>query len=267
MKVTNLLATVLLATTALLTGHSALATLPIYNAGEIFLGFRTAAGGNDYLVNIGNVAQFASLNPGESITVNTGGNIALDLSSNTGFGSDWFTAGDVLWGVYGGNWDDSTGTNNVLYATKVRLTPEVQSSPWTRRGDTAQSLSVGDLKALAQYYTNSGDPTANSTKGTFQSASNASSWAGYTSKSSDFRLGSSLEGAVGSVLDFYQIDPATSGGQTGTFLGTFTINSGGTVTFTAPTPVPEASTYGVVVAAALGLLVLARRRKFLTANN
>lgn len=248
--------TIVLGAAALWTASpSANATLPIYNSGELFLGFRTAEGATNYLVNIGNVSQFANLAPGSSVTVNTGGNIAVDLA--TAFTPAWFTSGEVLWGIYGGSWSEAAGDNNVLYATRARSTADTQSLPWTRRGDIAQSFSVGDLKALAQYYTNSGNPTANSTKGTFQSSSNPDSWATYVSANSDFRLGGSVEGDIISVLDLYQINPATGANQPGTLLGTLTISSDGVITFTA---VPEPSTVLLMAISGLAFVIFIRRR-------
>ena len=263
MKLKSILTTALLATTVLLAGRSAEAALN-YAAGDLFLGFKGTGDAQDYLVNIGNVSQFSSLD-GATFTVNVGGSIGADLA--TAFGSGWANRSDVFWGLIGTTYDGAVNLTPTLYATKPRsqTTPNVQSVPWKGRSNSGQVSSVSQIQQLAGYYKDQGNATGNSTKGTFQLATNSSSFAQLTATSNDFTVGGNIEGAfivengtANSVLDLYRIDPVFN--QNATYLGKFTISNTGIVQFTAAA-VPEPSTYGLVIGAGAVLLALKRRRR------
>src|SRR5262245_44760998 len=71
-----------------------------YDDGDIFVGFHATDRTLDYLVNIFQPNQFATVSRGLTFQVNTG-NLLADLV--TIFGSDWYT-----------RLDPNTGTNAVL---------------------------------------------------------------------------------------------------------------------------------------------------------
>lgn len=243
---------------ATLLGSPSAGAALVYNPGDIFLGFRGTGNSESYLVNVGNVAQFANLSPGTSITVNTGGNIALDLT--TAFGANWNARSDVFWSLTGTTFNGSPDLTATLYATRARTNANTQSVPWRGRSNSGQTESVSLLQALAGKYVTEGVATANSTKATFQDATSDNSYAFFTLQNSDFAIGGSVEGSfgnstAGSVLDFYRIDPVDD--QAAVYLGRFTINDTGAITFTA---VPEPSTVALLGLSVAGLFLFLRRR-------
>lgn len=224
-----------------------------YSAGDLFLGFRGTGDASDYLVNIGNVSQFASLSPGGTVTVNTGGSISDDLA--TAFTASWSARTDVFWSISGTTYDGTTDLVPTLYATRARSNASVQSTPWVGRSNSAQVGSVSQLQALAGKYVQDGT-AAGTSVATFQTASASNSYANLTAPASDFSIGGSIEGKPVSVLDFYRIDPVFS--QPATYLGSFTLDGNGVATFTAAA-VPEPSAWGLLGAALLSLIIIRRR--------
>ena len=84
-----------------------------YNDGDLFLGFRATDRTSDYLINIGQPAQFVKATPGSTFQVDLG-NASADLTA--AFGSDWYTRIDpktgrnaVLWAVVGGRQGAAVG--------------------------------------------------------------------------------------------------------------------------------------------------------------
>lgn len=261
MKTRSLIVTALLTTTVLLSaGPSAKAVLTI-NTGDLFLGFKGTGDTQDYLIDLGNVAQFSSLD-GSTFTVNLGGSIGADLT--TAF-SDWANRNDVFWGAAGTTYDGVGNLTATIYLTRARsqLTPNTQSVPWTARSNSGQVASVSLIQGLEGFYKDQGAATVNSTKATFQTASTSNTFATLTANNSDFLVGGNIEGAfsstngtANSVLDLYQIDPTNSVNPGTKYLGKFTIDNAGVVQFTA---VPEPSTYGLIVGAGAILFALKRR--------
>lgn len=233
--------------------HAALA----FSTGDVYLGFR-ASDERGYLVNIGNVSQFTAKN-GASFTVNTGGNIGLDLASDSSFTATWHSSETVSWGAVSTTYVDFS-TPAVLFATRPRSNPSTQSTPWNGRSNSAQTSTVSSFQALSLKYGVEGNATANSTKATFQ-GTGENTWAGFTISPSDFNVFPGLEGnfgqgAANSILDFYQINPVN--GSQAEYLGYFSITSAGVVTFTA---VPEPGTIALISLAAIFALGRLRRRR------
>lgn len=259
MKLRPILTTFLLSAAALGASLSSASAVMTYNTGDLFLGFRGEGDAQNYLVNIGNVSQFANLGPGVKITVTTGGNIRLDLVE--AFGSDWHSRSDVYWGVIGTTFVDNT-TPAVIYASKQRSNPAIPSTPWIGGSPSGQIEKASLVQELIFKYVQDGTATANSSKATFQNASSENSWADLTSDISDFRVGGSIEGyfsletgTSSSVLDLYQINPGY--GQPAKLLGSFTIDDNGVITFTA---VPEPATLAMLALAGLVLAFVVNRR-------
>ncbi len=252
MKIKSLFTTALLGAAALLlAGHSARAALT-YTAGDLFLGFKAAGADQDYLVNIGNVSQFSSLGAGSTVTVITGGSISADLG--TAFGSSWFSSGSVFWSITGTTYNGTTNLVPTLYATRARSISGAQSTPWVGSASSNQVESVSLLQALAGKYAQDGT-AAGASKATFQDSASDNSYAKLTAATSDFSIGGSVEGSTSRTLDFYRIDPVND--QAAAYLGYFTINGSGVVTFTA---VPEPSTVALLGLSATAFLIFVRRR-------
>jgi hypothetical protein len=215
-----------------------------YHDGDLFLGFRATGGTGatqDYLVNIGQPAQFVNASPGSSFLVNTG-NLSSDLA--VVFGSAWYTRIDsgtgtnaVLWSIVGGRLVAGGGdTANVLYATNPNPTP------WPRLSNATQAGTTSLTDALGTTY--DGNPsTVNNSKAIVQSASSGNSYAsfqpgGVNSGGISFQQWNpTIEGIPNATLTFCRIVP---GSGNSTILGTFTLANTGSITFTAagsmPTP-------------------------------
>src|ERR1700730_5022180 len=101
MKSLRVFGSLVLACMALAASQAIAATVS-YSDGDLFLGFRSTDGTQDYLVDIGQAAQFVNAAPGATITISLASSIDL---SNV-FGASWFTRvdpntgrGAVLWAV------------------------------------------------------------------------------------------------------------------------------------------------------------------------
>src|ERR1700738_4709457 len=107
---------------ALLVGTAAAQTPVTYADGDLFLGFRSTDGTSDYLVNIGQPAQFVNASSGTTLQISAG-NLSADLAA--AFGTDWYSRVDpntgksaVLWAVVGGRQVAASGDPaNTLYST------------------------------------------------------------------------------------------------------------------------------------------------------
>ncbi len=257
----TLLTALIIASIGGLTGSTARAVLS-YTAGDLFLGFRASGGTGatqDYLVNIGQLSQF-SLQNGASFSLSLG-NIGADLTSL--YGADWNTRSDVFWSVSGTDYDGGAVIVPTLYATKPRNFADLgtPSTPWKGRSTSLQTSTASQFQALHIYYTQNGTATVNSAAATFQDASADNSYAFFTAQALDFDVwqtieGSFLNGASGTVLDYYKIDPVFN--QNAARLGIFTINNAGTVTFTA---VPEPATLALLAMALVIFLRIAVQRR------
>ena len=140
------------AVASLLIPGRAFAQTPVtYSDGDLFLGFRATGGTGatqDYLVNIGQPAQFVNAPPGSNFQVNTG-NLSSDLAA---VWIDWYARIDpgtarnaVLWSIVGGRLITGGGdTANVLYATNPDPTP------WPRLSNAAQAVRQALRMRLAQ---------------------------------------------------------------------------------------------------------------------
>jgi len=260
MKPRSFLTTAAVAAAALLTaGQAARATLT-YTAGDLFIGFQKTGTATDLLVNIGNVALYSQLD-GQSFAVNVGGAIGDDLVDT--FGASWNTTSTLFWSVSGTTFNDVPDLNTI-YLTKPRSNVTNQTTAWISHTNNSQGDQVALLQGLAGAYRDNGEATAGSTKATLQSTSLANSYASFTQgTSTDFQWGN-IEarfnnGTAGSVLDLYRITPSLDS-TPGTYLGKFTINDSGVITFTAAA-VPEPSTYGLLIGTGLFTLIFLRRRR------
>lgn len=256
MKFSNLLSRIIVAASALITAHADIQS-PTYNPDDLILGFRSLSGSQCYVVNIGQASQFTNATSAFAITGL--GDIVTDLA--TVFGNDWSgIRPDMLWSVSGASSSDQTIGNDppkTLYATRLRTTAGIQSAPWLRASDSAQSATTDFIKALGAAYTTY-SATANSPgKGVIQTNTDVNCYASYqpggTIANSGPAPGTSfqafnptIEGtfanrADSSVLDLFRMTPGTAPDQPGSYVGTFVIAANGTVTFT-----PIASTPGTL---------------------
>ena len=259
MKIKNLLAAFAFATSVFIAQRADAQTATSYSADDLFLGFRATSGNQSYVINLGQASQFTSA-PG-AFAVSGLGDIATDLVAV--FGQDttdpmnpqeWYqNRPDILWSISGTSGSFGPVGNDpkkTLYATRQRNSPGTQSSPWLRGSDTSQGVTTSKMVSMAARYTSS-TSTANSPgKGVSQDNSVSNSYASYQPGGSPFNNNGGISfaafnptcegdfttGVANSVLDLYRMtfDPNVVGQPTnpGDFVGTFTIASDGTLTFT-----------------------------------
>lgn len=238
-----------------------------YTTGDLLLGFSEAGATNDYLVDIGAASTYIDAAPGSSFVVSDG-NIALDLSSNSLFGSGWATNSNVLWGIAGGT-DNISGTFGLLaktvFLSKAEGTPGVpNASPLIEKSSGTEGPWDNVVNGTLGVGFNGSTQTANSTVATIQLASNGNSWA--TTSANAFGSGYNIDSNLtptGSVLDLYELQPHSGTTTPGTFLGDFSLSSGGVLTFQAAgtAAIPEPSSWALGVVGFMVMLTLLRRKK------
>jgi hypothetical protein len=258
MTKSRVLGSLVLACMALIASQ-AVATTVHYADGDLFLGFRSTDGTNDYLVDIGQPNQFVNGPP--TITITNAS--PVDLS--TVFGNDWYTRIDpntgtnaVEWAVVGGRLVAAGGdVANTLYSSNPNPTA------WPRRSNSSQSGTTSLTDALGTTY-DGNDSTNNSDTAIIQADTSTNSYrsfqpGGPNSGGISFQTWNPTnEGGPGLTLTLDRIVPSSTGGQSQN-LGTLQLMTNGNVLFTA---VPEPSSLASISLGA-GLLVafLAWRRR------
>ena len=211
-----------------LTGSAVAQSALTYNDGDLFVGFRSTDGTSDYLINIGQPAQFVNAMPGSTTPVAVG-NTSADLAA--AFGADWYSRIDpntgrnaVLWGVIGGRQIGASGDpDNALYSTNPL------ANPWPRRSDSAQSFTTSLITALGNTFAGN-NPTSNNPQGLVQSRAGSNSYAsfqpgGANSSGISFQTWNPTnEAGPANTLFFDRITP---GSGTSTVLGALLLDSSG----------------------------------------
>jgi hypothetical protein len=248
-----------------------------YNPGDIFIGFFATGGTGatlDYIVNLGQASQYTTGTA--AFNLSTSG-IGADLT--TAFGAGWSTRSDLYWGLFGVDFNthgDAGTPRQTLYASNAELTLGTQATAFNRATAGVQGNVGTSMNNVATAYTfgnnapGSDHPTTNPV-GLIQAVGDPNSYGGTQSVDSltSFGAGTSLigggwntfeNGAATQAADLFKLAPKVGGGtQPGTYQGTFTINgTSGAISF-QPTPVPEPSTYGLMIGAAAILLVVVRK--------
>lgn len=239
-----------------------------YNAGDLFLNFRGGGAASSLIVNLGPNTAYKT--PGPAFTV---GNLGADLT--TTFGAAWTNnnSTNLKWGVSGTSShlpDDGTPTNTLgdpgrtLYLSKSVSPSASPTTPWNRFLETSggQGSVPPKINNYAQAFSNKATSTVytnaliqpNSATNNYngQIGTGTNSFAAYNTTEGTFG-----NGAANTALDLFRMVPDTANnGNPGDYLGRFTIDSAGLVTFT---PVPEAGSASLLLGT-LGLLAFRRRR-------
>jgi hypothetical protein len=246
--------------------------------GDLFLGFRVTGGTGssfDYLIDIGQASLYRDAT-GSFVLNNTAGinigNIGADLTSI--FGANWYTRNDLYWGVVGTVNLNPVGIDaaNTEYASKGETTFGTPEAPWNRRSNSQQgsaNTAIGPSGLTGSSLTGASS-TANSTRAVQQNSGDANSWYSYvhaadgSGTSFNGSYNSALEGSFGggtggSALDLFRMTTSTTAGLPGTYLGRFTTDTSGNITFTPTAVVPEPSAL-TALAGGAALLGLMRRR-------
>jgi hypothetical protein len=243
---------------AALCGTSALAQIS-YQNGDMLAGFRN--GGNvELIVDLGSIANFQT-----PYYTQTYAGVSSAITSI--FGS---TTG-LYWSVFGANDTTTTPYNhavsqadpNTFWNTLARSNPNLRTSaPFVAGSSSSQALAVGDVGSI-------GGLTSPSTPGVTNIALNIvevnTSLGGYSSLMADPNSGNlggnwsyNIENLGAGSSDLYQSNPGNHFTQKATYLGDFTLSSGGALSFNA---VPEPSTWTMLGAGVLSLLTFGRFRR------
>jgi len=246
-----------------------------YNTGDLLIGFEENGTTNNYVVDLGAASQFINASTPLTFSLSTS-----DLT--TAFTSNWASNSQtnlVQWGVIGGS--SKTGSitlggdtlaKNTLFYTQGELNVGTAATAPKELNNAGQNTINGKI---VNFETDFGGetPSAGSTlalQATIESNGTANSYGDEVINQNIFGIGSSIEqpasgsytGPTNSVSDLFQLNASTPSGVTpGTDLGTFSLASSGTLTFT-PEAVPEPSSWALTgVAMTFMTFLVLRRRK------
>ena len=241
-----------------------------YSTGDVLIGFRSTNSGitNDYLIDIGQSLFTTAAANGGHVVVGTFG---TDLSSVSSFDPSWFTDGTTVWGIAGGNLSGDTARTLYVGYGENTANPTPGTS-YNGRTSTAQNTTQGLFNTVGNNAA-SGNGTVGSAVGNtgttnltlngfaFQAGATATSWNGQENKGNGFGQFAGFDSAIGvgstgNSIDLYKIAPTV--GAAPVLMGTFNVDSTGTITFNSPVPEPSALT---ALAGGIGLLGFLRRRR------
>lgn len=251
-------------------------------SGDVLIGFEQQGNASDYVVDLGQVTQFKPTTSDYQIQLST-----ADLGGIDGvFGTNWASnsngSTDVQWGVVANDQSDTIASDpdgNSIWYTKGETTVGTHTTAPIRGSSSALgaiSQNIENFETLGYAGQAATAGTENSSDlGVILTASAADSWTSFKpgsySGNTAFGIGSEIEqpssgsytGPTDSVLDFYEVDTKTASNQSATLLGTFSLSSGGVLTFEGADAavVPEPSTYALVLAGGSMLLLVLKRRK------
>jgi len=239
--------------------------------GDLILGFRDDGSdlgtgtGTNVTVDIGSFTQFVSggmyYDPG--VTESLGINLANDGLKSI-YGNNYLSDTGLYFGVVGTNGTASNQDELFVSAKATGGTPGTpNSTAWTIQSASAQNTQANAFQVLE--LVNLAPPNGVSDTPTTTSYS----WTRKENNSGGLSFGtfstSAFEAVApgGAAMDLYALNPQAGGpgvGNPGAFLGTFSIDSGGHLDFTAAAiPEPSAFTW-VLGSAALGFVALRRAR-------
>ncbi len=175
----------------------------------------------------------------------------------------------MQWGVIGSN-----SVTNVLDLTAGQTTTGTRAIAPYEFTSSGTSNNIDNVGSFAADYDSSETAVSGATgplgqalSATIELSNGGESWTSNDPSTGAFGTGYNIEqpttgltGPTNSVLDLYQLNPATQAFHTrGSYLGDFTLNASGDLIF-SPAAVPEPSTLGLTALGGAMLLILARRR-------
>ena len=233
------------------------------NPGDLFVGFQSvnddgSTGSYDLLVDVGPASQFLS---GGSFT---GINLNSDLDDAFGTGWNANTGYPIVqWGAIG---DDKYGTFAGDSSNTIFLTEDPSANAPSEPG--AQAAGTIGTKIVSNLGGTFRNDTAESDNSEAAKISDTStySWSSFDPSTTSFGLGVNIEQANGdgptnTALTLYQDIP--NGGTTANVLGSFSLSSGGELTFAS---VPEPSTWLSLLSGAICLGLFRRSRRAISAS-
>jgi hypothetical protein len=213
-----------------------------YNPGDVLIGFRRVSSPvNDLVVNAGSITNF----------INQAANTTVTISAyNTSQQLRAVGTNNIAWTAF--TFTTVSGANNVLYVSNPRSDLNTQTDPYLSDKSGVQGQVTSQMKSCylgAQYFQNFSTTNSSTAvlitdsyvvsgvgasyyetlyndgsgqfNGTFQAVPEQFTPVNFTSSSTPVRA------------DFYKLAPAVSGNPPGQFLGYFTLNTNGVMTYTA----------------------------------
>ncbi len=246
---------------AVMGGTSAMAQFN-YQNGDMLAAFGNGAtpGSKDVIVDLGSIANFQ---PGPATQ-------SWDLSSYMSQFSG--LSGSVYWAVLGAN-NPVLGTYNhavsqantyTFWSTVGRSDVNVQNASPAVVGSSAQHLAVNNIIAIGQT-TSPGSASPGLITDLNPGVESVDVSAGIFSTAMNDPYNGNLQGSIGynvlnygaGVSDLFKNDPRSGATTTATYLGNFTLDNTGILTFS---PVPEPSTWMMIGSGAAVLLAFRRRK-------
>lgn len=190
-----------------------------------------------YIINIGNDSTFRNATPNSTIQLNTIGSVGADLAAL--YGANWHTRTDLRWSIVGAR----NTVNPPLYASRPQVPVGTPATPFPKLFREARVSTKNQIFSVIDTYEKL-PPTANSPRAAVQTnapvtgsykwqiADNTTAF-GTQSLWTGLEGGSSL-GLVATALDLFRVSGNNTDGETVGRVGTFTIDSSGLITFTAP---------------------------------
>jgi len=240
-----------------------------FTAGDLLLAFNqtSGSGANTVLtVDLGQASQFTTA---KANGTNLSNIASLGTALGNTYGSSMLTSTDstVFWTVAGANTSGSTigsDTNKTVYFTQAQdgntINKFGQVTSTFSSGVSTRNTYATKIGADQTTYSNTAgtDPVSVPIGNTAWVTDASAKWGNPSLPTS--AQGSFAAGPSGTALDLYRILGAASGTNTSQYIGTFSIDSTGSVSFnTTAAAVPEPSR-ALFAALGLGALLLRRRR-------
>jgi len=290
----NILSTAILAAAGVaLSASSAMAQNPNYAPGDVVLYFEQYLGSNTVAVNLGSAVTFRNATANILNIANIGSQLS---NGTTGFGSTWYDSTSLWMGAAAVRSTGTTTTtqtagdpNRTLYISQGRSTAGTAGSANTAGWG---GFSNGDMTSGATNINNAvnrvetqsvlttlveGTATSNfDNQNPFNILGQPVTSYGIFPGGVMANFGASNIGTLGGVtveaaVDLYRILATTNpagtviesgdGVGSGSFQGTFVINSSGDVSYLAPVAVPEPTTMGATLVLGLVAGGIRRRRR------
>jgi hypothetical protein len=218
-----------------------------YNNRDIFVGFQATSGigaSTNLIVNLGNVTNLSKVN------------IDIKSALDTVYGVNWNSRTDLFYGAFGAvSPTISPDINNTLYVSMLE-----GATPYLRYTPSTQASAVGQLAALSSQYTlniNNNQVLGNAVwmdatidAGSYKNES--APWASFNPTTSAFGSYGDITGTIDQTLQIVRLVP-TASSLRGTVYSGLAVTSAGVV-------VPEPSTYALLAAGCIMLLVVYRRK-------
>lgn len=235
---------------AIAAGELRAGTLTNYAVGDVLVCFRK--GGNDMVVDAGQVSTFTSASANQRITI----------SQYTGTQLAQVGTNGVSWSAF------TYLSDNTLYVTRPRSSINSQTAAWPEKSSSAQlgtaqrmaTIPPGAVDELnlmvypqstytATIEEDVSDANPNYTDGVSYHAALAGSYGGnfngtFAGNPENTTLSTFTSGGQVVRSDFYRMTPSTTIGAVGTYLGYFELNTNGVMTYVAyPSTTPTVASY------------------------